>query len=112
MDSKLEQLPVELVRQIRGYVYRFDWRTCKKREASLVASLFQDFRAALWFKYWVLFKEDVTFELTLFGLFYLFRLPINSHFALGRPPLIPPNETRYREDYTGWYKHLIQWING
>lgn len=108
----MEKLPDELVRHIRDYVYRYDWRTCKKREASIVASLFKAARESVWFQCEVWFDDNDTHELTLFGLWYLISLPREFHVALGRPPLIPPNEKYYKDNYTGWYTHLIQWVNG
>jgi hypothetical protein len=102
----MDKLPNELVRMVRDYVYRFDWRTCKKREASLVTSLFKAAREAVWL------DDEEKNEWTLFGLWYLISLPHKFHYALGRPPLIPPQDKYYRDDYKGSYIHRIQWING
>lgn len=98
----MEQLPRELVREIRSYVYRFDWRTCKKREACLITSFSKTVHEAVW----------IEEEWTLFGLWFLIYLPHEFHCAHLRPPLIPPRDENYRDDYKGWYIHRIQWING
>ena len=101
----MEQLPIELVRTIRDYVYRCDWRTCKKREASLVASLFNTAQQT------VCFEAEEMCEWTLFGLLFINRLPERFHYAPGRPPLSPPRDENYRMDYHGWYIHRLQWNN-
>jgi hypothetical protein len=116
----MDQLPKELVRHIRGYVYRFDWQTCKKREAYLISSLFRAAREAVWL------EDEERYEWTLFGLIFLLNLPHRFHNSLRRPPLIPPSDEYYRRDYMGSYDlipqyqrkdyigsyiHRIQWIN-
>ena len=101
----MEQLPNELVRHIRSFVYPFNWRTCKKQEASLVKCLDKSLREAIW-----LDSEEKEYW-TMFGLWFLLYLPREIHHAPRRPPLIPPSEQYYREDYHGWYIHRIQWNN-
>jgi hypothetical protein len=117
----MENLPNELLRHIRDYVYRYDWRTCKKREAALVSRMFHTAREAIWL------EDEEKYEWTLFGLIFLLNLPHVYHHSLGRPPLIPPRDEfyrsdymgsydsvpqYYRKDYIGSYMHRIQWING
>ena len=117
----MEQLPNELVRHIRSFVYPFNWRTCKKKEAVLVSRIFKSAREAVWL------EDDEKYEWTLFGLIFLLTLPHRFHHALGRPRLIPPLDEYYRSDYMGHfdlipqcerkdyigsYIHRIQWING
>lgn len=117
----MEQLPNELVRHIRSFVYPYNWRTCKKKEAVLVSGLFKSAREAVWL------EDEERYEWTLFGLIFLLNLPHSYHHSLGRPPLIPPLDEYYRndymgdvdlipqyyrKDYIGSYIHRIQWING
>ena len=99
----MESLPHELVRTIRDYVYCFNWRTCKKKEASLIQTFRNTVHDAIWIR--------DTDEWTLFGLWFLIYLPREQHIA-HRRPLIPPQEKYYRDNYKGWYVHRIQWING
>ena len=103
MDALMETLPIEIVRSIRDYVYCSNWRTCKKREASIITSFAKTVREASW--------VEGSEEFTLFGQMFLIYLPRENHIARFRP-MVPPDFKFYREDYLGWYIHHVQWTVG
>ena len=84
-----------------------DWRTCKRNEADIIYNL----------HFYVvelippdLLHEEVIYDWTLFGKFWLLDANEYELYAQLRPPLIPPRDNM--EDYVAWYSHRIQWLNG
>ena len=110
-----DRLPPELVEEIIGFVLRPDWRTCKRHEAEHI-----EYNHGLVLDYLDQTKEnwgwDETYAevdgWTLYGRRWLMDAHTWLVMAPGRPPLIPPTEGLYTDEYWKWYSHRIQWING
>ena len=94
---------------------RVDWRTCKRHEAELIEENhglvldYLDQTKADWG--WDETYAEVD-EWTLYGRRWLMDAHTWLVVAPGRPPLIPPAEGLYTDEYWKWYSHRIQWING
>ena len=109
------RLPPELVEVIIGFVLRPDWRTCCRP----VADLIQENNELVWYylverrDYWSSREEsyDEIDEWTLYGRTWLMKAHTNHVIAQRRPPLIPPADGWYNDDYWKWYSHRIQWLN-
>jgi hypothetical protein len=110
-----DRVPPELVEEIIGFVLRPDWRTCKRHEAEHI-----EYNHGLVLDYLDQTKEnwgwDETYAevdgWTLYGRRWLMDAHTWLVVAPGRPPLIPPTEGLYTDEYWKWYSHRIQWING
>ena len=110
------KLPPELVEEIIGFVLRPDWRMCKRHEAELIEEnngyVFYclEQRRDDWS-----WREEAYHEVdewTLYGRTWLMNAHQGLCIAQLRPPLIPPEDGYYTDNYWKWYSHQIQWMNG
>ena len=109
------RLPPELVEVIIGFVLRPDWRTCCRP----VAELIQENNELVSYYLverrddWSCTEEayDEIDEWTLYGRTWLMSAHKTECIAQIRPPLIPPADGWYNDDYWKWYSHRIQWMN-
>ena len=111
------RLPSELIEEVIGFVLRPDWRTCKRHEANLIkefngcVSYYLEETKGKWVS-WDSPSFDEIENWTLYGRNWL----MNAHewFIIaqgGRPPLIPPRDGMYQDNYWKWYSHMIMWMN-
>jgi len=114
--SVFSELPRELIQEIMTFVLRPDWRKCKRHEAGIIEE-----NNGLVMGYLVDTKEnwawseeayDEVDEWTLYGRTWLMSAHPWVVIAQRRPPLIPPREGLYTDNYWKWYSHRIQWANG
>jgi len=108
-------VPPEMVEVINGFVLRPDWRTCKRPEAELIqennelVSYYLVERRDYWS--WTEEAYDEIDEWTLYGRTWLMHAHQGLCIAQRRPPLIPPADGWYNDEYWKWYSHRIQWMN-
>ena len=103
----LTSLPTELVFEIRNFIYRPDWKTCKLAESDLIREHIACTKEYLQDNN--LFLEVVK-EWSLNGLLWLAYSTEYERIS-HRRPLIPPlsyAETRYKTPYE-WYEREFQW---
>jgi len=103
---KMESLPVELVYKIQSYIYRPDWRTCKKKEAEIIS----DYKSSTdeCIDTFCIFDFVVHEDWTLYGKQWLLHADVDQFIARRRPLFYPPP----MENYNQWYLDLTQWLNG
>jgi len=109
------RLPPELVEVIIGFVLRPDWRTCCRPVADLIKNINRLVSYYLVERRddWSCTEEayDEIDEWTLYGRTWLMSAHKTECIAQIRPPLIPPADGWYNDDYWKWYSHRIQWMN-
>jgi len=109
-DIDMDRLPLELVRHIRDYVYRFDWKTCKKKEANEIWTF------CMCTEYDIQEREQYYKDVqkwSLYGQMWLSNASEYELFASRRPLIEPPpySETQY-QSVQEYYRNRIQWLNG
>ena len=104
-------LPEDVSRHVRSFMYpiRFDWRTCKAHEASLIRQETQVLCDQILEGYLTgaLGQQEASeiSKWTIYGMKHSFTLVLG-----GRQPLNPPREEDYREYPLGWYYHQLFWM--
>lgn len=99
----LTRLPLDVLTLITSFLNktRIDWKTCKRREASLIRNL-----------EWILVRMDWTEEMaewTLFGRWYIDRLFTGYHkwdVIFYAPTSRPPDGVHYKIWYALLYRYL------
>ena len=107
----LSALPTELVFEIRDFVYRPDWKTCKRAESALI-------RERIFYSKVVLCQNErlygVVKEWTLMGWMWLAHALSEEGQELldqdvQEDPPGPYDETNYNDPYE-WYKMNARWF--
>jgi hypothetical protein len=103
----LSALPTELVFEIRNFIYRPDWKTCKLAESALIREHIESTKEYLQDNN--LFLEEVK-EWSLNGLLWLAYSTEYERMSRRRPLIPPPPyaEMNYKDPYV-WYKYTFQW---
>lgn len=102
----METLPIELVYKIQSYIYRRDWKTCKRDEAMLIKSYRLNVDEAIVAIDYI--SQAIDDDWTLYGKHWLLQTDESNLFAHRRPRCPPPP----MENYNTWYKLRIQWLLG
>jgi hypothetical protein len=94
-----------------------NWRICQIHVAGIVQEHNRLVSESLVVKQcqlgWASSQEafDEVSDWTLYGRRWLLSAP-TFHVHANRPPLIPPKDGMYADNYWKWYSHQIQWMNG
>jgi hypothetical protein len=95
-------LPLEVLYTIKTFTTntRVDWRTCKKREASLIRSLEGGS---------VLGQDQDLLDWTLYGRLYM-EETLELYPAFGAPGFLSLREPPPMEDFRRWYLLQYRWL--
>lgn len=113
--SVFRELPRELVKEIMTFVVREDWRTCNRPVAQMIEVLNRDVSGLLDYARFIWASSEEGYHevngWTLYGRKWLMNAHTDFVHAPRRPPLIPPRDGLYDDNYWKWYSHQIQWMN-
>jgi len=99
-------LPLDVYRYMRSFVLpiRYDWRTCKAREANLVRQELDWYLWAAEERFDQVQMEEIE-KWTFHGLQISFSLYLG-----GREPRIPPGPYSHSDNPREWYRHRLHWV--